>query len=118
MRRSAFIAISFSVLLVSCASYAGEAINVPSDHKASYSLVELNGAGRYVEITTKRDGPSGTSYTKRGVDCETHQYKYLAEGETLAELKQNEKEREPDTFGPLEDGSISDYVAGFACASR
>lgn len=89
-------------------------ISVPSDLKASYSVIDLHSAGRgLVEITTKRDGPSGTTYARRLIDCRAATFKYLGTGDTLAEANQDRPE---PTMSRLVDGSISYHVVVDACS--
>jgi hypothetical protein len=67
-----------------------------------------------VEILTKREGKSGTSYSIRQIDCARHQFRYLGEGDTLEEAK---AKKSSGSMGPLTDQSISTYVADYACAN-
>ncbi len=88
-------------------------IGVPTDPKAKYTVVDLkNVGGGKAEITTKRDGPSGTSYAKRLVDCGSMRFKYLGEGDTIEDL--NRSKPSPN-MGPLVTGSISYHVSMYAC---
>jgi hypothetical protein len=88
-------------------------IDVPSDPKAKYTAVDVTRVGDgKAEITTKRDGPSGTSYAKRLVDCRSMRFRYLGEGDTMEEL--NRSKPSPN-MGPLVTGSISYHVSVYAC---
>ncbi|MGQ0558611.1 MAG: zinc ribbon domain-containing protein [Sphingosinicella sp.] len=93
---------------------AGEFIHVPSDPRATYRLLEwrtLPNGNR--ESLSRRDGPSGTYYTVREIDCGAMQFRYLGEGETISEARRN---RADDTMGPLTPESISTYVSEFVCS--
>jgi hypothetical protein len=88
-------------------------IDVPTDLKAKYTVVDVKrvGGGK-AEITTRRDGPSGTSYAKRLVDCGSMRFKYLGEGDTMEELSRS---KPSPNMGPLVTGSISYHVSMYAC---
>lgn len=111
MLRSFFLlAISMIVCVV---VQAQEYVAVPSDPKAKYTLLETKKRGDgMVESLTKRDGPSGTSYSKRLIDCDNATFKYTAEGETLEGMK---TKTHFNPMGPLTVGSISTYISAYAC---
>ena len=105
----------FVLILSSAPALAANAaqVKVPTDPKAKYTVVDLENLGTgKVEITTRRDGPSGTSYAKRLVDCHGMQSKYLGEGDTLEELASS---KPSPNMGPLVTGSISYHVSRYAC---
>ncbi len=87
-------------------------IPVPSDPKARYFLIKREGTSKKPILTTRRVGPSGNSFSKRVFDCRKHTFKYLGDGNTLAEM---EKSKPEPTMAELVDGSISDYVWRYAC---
>lgn len=88
-------------------------IEVPSDSKADYTLLGLEDlGGGVVQTTTKRVGPSGTSYAKRLFDCGSMRFKYLAEGDSIEEL---DRGTPSPNMGPLFTGSISYHVSRYAC---
>lgn len=94
---------------------------VPSDPRARYTLMEFEQvADRVILVTTMREGPSGASYSARVIDCGRMRFKYVAEGETLAEVTANRETNRArvstDGLGPLVRGSISDYLTRQACA--
>ena len=91
---------------------AGQSISVPSDSKARYTVVDKTSKGFTRIITVRRDGPSGTSFTKREVDCSRGRSRYLAEGDTMQELRAN---KQNNTMSYPVEGSISDYVTQAAC---
>lgn len=93
----------------------GKPISVPSDPKARYWAVEgKRTSPTMVEILTKREGPSGTSYALRQIDCARRQFRYLGDGDTLAAAKNGTPS---DRMGPLMAGSISTEVSDYACAN-
>ena len=92
---------------------AGEMINVPTDTKASYELVTKQQIKGNLLVITKRVGPSGTSFTAREINCQNSTFRYLSEGDSMAELKSNV--RDTDRMAPLTRGSISTYVAFHTC---
>lgn len=113
-----FYVISITILILSGTAYAqdyGTGIQVPSDPKARYWIVEgQRTTTTIVEILTHREGPSGTSFALRQIDCDKHLFRYLGEGDTLAEAKAN---KYITNMGPLVPNSISTYIADFACAN-
>lgn len=92
-----------------------EKISVPSDPKAKYFVTKMEAlSAGMVEISTRREGPSGTSFAVRQVKCGPLLFAYIAEGDLEADLVRNSS---PDFSKPVY-GSISDVVARFACAKR
>lgn len=93
----------------------GEAVSVPTDPGATYRLLEWrklpNG---HREALTRRDGPSGTSFARREIDCQAMQFRYLGEGDTIEEARLDRPEP-PGPMGDLTEGSISTYVSEFVC---
>lgn len=87
---------------------------VYSDPKASYQLVELapSPTGTAIVIT-RRDGPSGISYSRRECACRRAAFRYLGDGASLAVAKSDARPVEP--FAALVPGSISSEVCQFAC---
>lgn len=102
-----------SLILCSTLAVAKDSsVFVPSDSRATYTFIEKRKAGSKRTIVTKRVGPSGTSFSIREVDCLTQAFRYLGEGDTLAEARRNKKS---DEMAPLVHGSISYYIALEAC---
>jgi hypothetical protein len=56
---------------------------VPSDAKANFYVLKKEGQGDERTVVTKREGPSGTSYSKRLYNCVEHTVKYLGAGDSL-----------------------------------
>jgi hypothetical protein len=102
------------LLLTQAGTAMAQAIAVPSDPRARYELVrKVRRDDGLVEITTRRQGPSGTSFARREVDCRRRLFRYLSEGDTLEEARRPAPS--PGRMSPLFDGSISDHIARFAC---
>jgi hypothetical protein len=92
-----------------------EQISVPSDPKARYFVTKIDAhAAGMIEISTRREGPSGTSFAIRQVKCEPLRFAYIAEGDSETNLVRDST----PVFSKLVDGSISDVVARYACAKR
>ena len=109
MRKGILTAMTMAVLPVFAAEIP---ISVPSDTKAQYFVLERDTKGNKRKITTKRIGPSGTSYSQRLVNCSAHTAKYLGDGETLEGMRTSK----PDVnMGPIVQGSITFYIAEAAC---
>ncbi|EAA6275728.1 hypothetical protein PHL84_001411 [Salmonella enterica] len=98
-------AVSFNV-------FAAEVFSVPTDSKASYTVLEKTRSGDMVTITTKREGPSGVSYSKRLYDCTASTVKYLGSGDTIEQM--NSSAPDPN-MAPIIDRSIAYYVGQKAC---
>lgn len=91
-----------------------ERILVPSDPKAEYFVMERAGDQAKPILTTRRVGPSGTSFTRRMFDCKAKRVQDLADGDTWDEFKASSKSDAPY---PLVEGSIADVLWNNACAS-
>ncbi|MBX3561102.1 MAG: hypothetical protein KF780_04745 [Sphingomonas sp.] len=92
----------------------GEAVPVPSDPRASYRLVSWSRMENgNLEALTRRDGPSGTSFARREIDCDAMTFRYLGEGDTLAEAEADSPNL--GEMSALLPGSISTEVSEFVC---
>lgn len=90
-------------------------VAVPSDPNARYyALSRVKRPDGLVEITTARKGPLGQSFSTRLVDCAASQWDYMADGDSWEEFQSSR--HEPDHLTPLSYGSISYYVAKYACS--
>ena len=98
-------AVSFNV-------FAAEVVYVPTDTKASYTILDKTRDGSMATITTERKGPSGTSYSKRLYDCTAGTVKYLGDGETIEQM--NNSAPDPN-MAPRVDRSIACYIGQKAC---
>lgn len=93
---------------------AGEPVPVPSDPKASYQLIHWSPMDNgHREAVTRRDGPSGVSYSRREIDCKAMKFRYLGEGDTLEQALQDSPNL--GAMGRLIQGSISTEVSQFVC---
>jgi hypothetical protein len=88
-------------------------ISVPSDPNSRYFALERGGTATMPTITTRRVGPSGTSYSRREYDCRAQTFRYLGEGDSREEMEASQPQRD---MTPLVSGSISYYVGRAACA--
>lgn len=100
-------------------SRAAATIPVPTDVRARYFVIETGRlAGGNVTITSRREGPSGTTYARRECDCRSGRFRYLGEGQTLADARRSKVP--PETMADLFTtgdglGSISYHVCQYAC---
>src|SRR5947209_2415714 len=66
----------------------GIEIPSPSDPGASYRILKIGTLkGGNLEVLSRRDGRSGTSFARREIDCAAYTYRYLGEGDTRAEAE-------------------------------
>ena len=91
---------------------AATAVDVPSDPKANYAIVIKN-ISDFKAIISRRQGPSGTSWAVREVNCTNKSFRYIGEGDTLNEAMANLHTR--DDMSPVIPGSISYYIVNAAC---
>lgn len=90
-------------------------ISVPTDARAEYHLIsKAERTDGFLEVVTRRDGPSGRSYSRRIIDCDAMTFAYAGEGDSWAEFSSASKT--PDKQAVLTPGSISTYVSVFACS--
>jgi hypothetical protein len=85
---------------------------VPSDARANFYILEKGNQGNERVIVTKREGPSGTSYSKRLYNCADHTVKYLGTGDSLEAMDVSPAD---PAMGPIVEGSIAYYVGLQAC---
>ena len=95
---------------------AETSVNVPTDPRASYFIVSKTKlANGNLQVVSRRVGPSGTSYSRREINCGGMRFRYTGEGDTLSEINQPYSK---GAMGPLTEGSISTYIALAACRGR
>lgn len=109
MKKIVFLVLSS---IVSFNVFASGVVSVPTDSKASYVVLEKSRNGDMVTITTKREGPSGTSYSKRLYNCKAWTVKYLGNGDTLEQM--NSSAPDPH-MAPIVDKSIAYYIGQQGC---
>jgi hypothetical protein len=103
---------AFLALALMPAVSGAATLHVPSDSKATYTILARDTSGNERTITTKRVGSSGTSYSRRLYNCADRTVKYLGSGETLDQMRASQ----PDPrMGSIVKGSIADYVGAEAC---
>ncbi len=91
-----------------------QALVVPSDSNAKYYVRGIvRRSDGLIEIDTRREGPSGTSFAVRLVQCEPLLSGYIAEADTEADLVRNPA---PELSVLVAD-SISDVIAKHACTN-
>ena len=96
-----------------------ESIHVPSDSKSEYYLLNLEARPNGdLEVTTRRNGLSGKSYSVRLVRCDPLLFGYIADGfdfggrpEKVENLVRDENPR----MSKLVTGSISDVISRYSC---
>ena len=92
----------------------GSPFAVPTDPQAAYRLLRWRVmSNNHVEAMTRRDGPSGTSFTRSEFSCASQTYRVLGEGNTRDEAENSKIQ--PGNLVDLVPGSIKDYTASFAC---
>jgi len=97
-------------------SQGGKLISVPSDPGTRYWAVEgSRPSPTTVEILTRREGRSGSSYSVRLIDCATWQFRYSGEGKTPEEAKA--RKSKPAQMSPLTKGSVETDIADYACGN-
>jgi len=102
------------MMLAIVSAAVAQTISVPSDPRARYEAVSVDKRrDGLVEIITRRQGPSGTSFARREVDCRRRLFRYIGEGDTLEQAKRPAPN--PGQMAALMEGSISWHVVQFAC---
>jgi hypothetical protein len=67
-------------------------------------------------VVSRRAGPSGTSFAAREINCQNETFRYVAEGDTVEDMKKNVTIRVQDmSMAPITYGSASYYVVKAAC---
>lgn len=100
-------------IIASCSAFAADTtFQIPTDTKAKYNIIDVSKTGVMATITTKREGPSGVSYSKRLYDCNAWTVKYLGDGDTIEEMNDSS----PDSsMSQIVDSSIAYYIGQKAC---
>lgn len=105
--------ILLSVTMLSFSAAAGTyQIEVPTDSKATYTVLEKGSQGSLRTITTKREGSSGVSFSQRIYNCDSSEVKYLGSGDSLEEMKNSKPDPE---MSPIVSESIAYYLGREAC---
>jgi hypothetical protein len=108
-----FLAVTSGISTPSANSEAGT-IYVPWHKSTRLTALEQKSVGPdLVDIMTRRDGKSGTTYVLRRIDCAAREFQYLGEG--ITEQQAREGHAADTKKNRLTEGSISFYVAAHAC---
>lgn len=102
-----------SIIIATSAFAAEKPLDVPSDPKAKFFVLEKGSSGAERTIVTKRVGPSGTSYSERLYNCTDRTVKYIGTGDSIAEMVASSKVT--TNMGPIIQDSIAYYVGIEAC---
>lgn len=110
-------------LMLAAAAFAGVPaalaaeipIDIKTDVKGQYFIIEQGGSQNNPTLTVKRTWGKGSHYIKRVFDCKAHTVKYLGEGESLDEMN---KPLPGQKMTPIVAGSIPDQLARHACQKR
>ncbi len=103
----------FSIIsLMSFSAVSATTISIPTDSKAKYTIIDKAMNGSMATITTMREGPSGTSYSRRLYDCTNWTVKYLGDGDTMEQVKASKPD---ENMSPIVDNSIAYYIGQRAC---
>jgi hypothetical protein len=95
----------------------GDRIYVPWHQSTRLTALELVRTDPdTVEVLTRRDSKSGTTFVLRRIDCAAREFQYLGEGTT--EQQARERHAVDTRKNRLTEGSISFYVAAYACPVR
>ena len=105
-------AIIVLMTLASFSAISATTMSIPTDSKAKYTILDRELNGNMATITTKREGPSGVSYSKRLYDCSAWTVKYLGDGDTIEQMNSSA----PDAnMASIVDNSIAYYIGQKAC---
>jgi len=112
MKHILLIAILSFIAAPAVAQAAELKLHIPSDPKASYTILERSRSGDEAIIVTKRVGSSGESFSKRLYNCSNNTVKYIGTGDTIESM--NASKPDPK-MAPIFDKSIAYYVGKEAC---
>ncbi|MGP2486914.1 hypothetical protein ACTUTK_06970 [Pantoea ananatis] len=100
------------VAMTSFGAFSAKTISIPTDTRARYTILDKVKKGSSATITTKREGPSGVSFSKRLYNCSAWTVKYLGDGETIEQMKSSKPDQNMST---IVENSIADYLGKQAC---
>jgi hypothetical protein len=109
------VVVTISLLLPMTALCAETPLSVPSDRKAKYWVLQKSGPRSGRVILTKRVGPSGESFAKRVYNCDNFTWKYIGDGDTLADLAKSKPSPKMSEVLP---NSIAESVGREACKEK
>jgi hypothetical protein len=108
-----FLAVAGRIPVPSAVPDAGH-IPVPWHKSTRLTALEVKRSGPdTIDVLTRRDAKSGTTYVLRRIDCAAREFQYLGEGATEAQAK--EGHAADPRKNRLTEKSISFYVAVYAC---
>ena len=99
------------------AGYDAGRVYVPWHKSTRLTAVEVKWiSSDTVDVLTRRDAKFATTYILRRINCTTREFQYLGEGTT--EQQAREGHAGDSKQNRLIEGSISFYVAAYACPGR
>jgi hypothetical protein len=90
-------------------------IDLKTDLKGQYFLVEKGGTAAKPTLVIKRAKPGYNYYVNRELDCAAHTVRTLGEGESLEAMADAPPDPEAS---PIEPGSIPDQLARLVCPKQ
>jgi hypothetical protein len=88
---------------------------IQTDPAGKFRQLQLDGPYTARKIITRREGPSGITYTTRIYNCQTGKFKGMGSAETPERMRSSKVETRWADRVP---GSIADVVGDRACAKR
>jgi hypothetical protein len=115
--KSYFALLTISIAVSACTQEktpgaSMQTFTIPSDPKGEYVVLEKGGEGNERTIVTKREGPSGTTFSKRLYNCADNTVKYLGTGDSMAAMAASPAD---PNMTPIYEGSIAYHVGLKAC---
>lgn len=90
------------------------AIAIDTGFNGQFFIADKTGTQLRPVVLVKRVDEEYVYYVKREFDCETHQVRYLGEGESLGAVAASEPDP-PSGMEQIRPGSIADQIAGYVC---
>lgn len=90
-----------------------QTFTISADPKGIYVVLEKSGDGNERTILTKREGPSGKTFSKRLYNCKENTVKYLGTGDTMEAMMASKAD---PNMAPIIELSIAYYLGQRACA--
>jgi hypothetical protein len=98
--------------------FSGYNIDVPVDRTAQYTGLNLENDTANVLVLSERKGKSGVVYVIREVDCNAGKFRYLAEADSIDQLKRLINSERFEVWGkmsPIVKDSSSYSISKEAC---
>ena len=113
MRAEFSLMVALSGLLGALPTFADERpIELNTDLKGQYFIVEQSGAPNALTLVTRRATGEKSVYTKQELDCEARTARLLANGSSIDALVDLRPLQEAT---PIEPGTIVDQLAAHVC---